>query len=43
MLEPPLPRFARGDSVSVTLRFAFAGEVTVWAMVVDYDDLDRLR
>jgi copper(I)-binding protein len=43
MLEPPLPRFARGDSLQVTLRFAHAGEITIWAMVIDYDDLDRLR
>lgn len=42
MLEPPVAReFARGDSVEVTLRFARAGSVTVWAPVVGYDDLDR--
>jgi len=39
MLQPPLPRFARGDSVAVTLRFARAGEVTIRAVVVDYADL----
>lgn len=43
MLEPPLPRSARGDSVQVTLRFAHAGEVTIWATVIDYNDLDRMR
>lgn len=40
MLEPPLAEeVARGDSVEVTLRFARAGAVTVWAVVVGYDDL----
>ena len=35
MLEPPVAeKFARGDSVEVTLRFARAGAVTVWAVVV---------
>jgi copper(I)-binding protein len=43
MLEPPLPRFVRGDSVLVTLRFAHAGAVAIWALVVGYNDLDRLR
>jgi hypothetical protein len=43
MLEPPLPTFARGDSVQVTLRFAHARSVSVWALVIDYDDLDRIR
>jgi copper(I)-binding protein len=43
MLEPPLPRFGRGDSVQVTLRFAHAGSVAVWATVIDYEDLDRIR
>ena len=43
MLEPPLPRFARGDSVQVTLRFARAGTAVTWAMVIDYNDLDRMR
>jgi copper(I)-binding protein len=39
MLVPPVPRFARGDSVQVTLRFARAGAVTVWVMVVGYEDV----
>lgn len=43
MLDPPLPSFSRGDSVQVTLRFAHAGSVAVWALVIDYDDLDRMR
>lgn len=43
MLEPPLPRFARGDSLQVTLRFARTGTVTIWAHVIDYSDLDRMR
>ena len=42
MLEPPLPEFARGDSVQVTLRLAQAGELSVWAVVIDYDDLDGM-
>ena len=42
MLEPPLPEFARGDSVQVTLRLAHAGELSVWAVVIDYDDLDGM-
>jgi copper(I)-binding protein len=43
MLDPPLPRFAPGDSVEITLRFAQAGAATVWARVISYDELDRVR
>jgi copper(I)-binding protein len=43
MLEPPLPTFVRGDSLQVTLRFAHAGELSAWARVIDYNDLDRMR
>ena len=43
MLAQPLPRFKRGDSVQVTLRFAGAATIDVWAMVIDYNDLDRIR
>ena len=42
MLQQPLPRFARGDSLQVTLRFARAGSVAIWAFVIDYNDLDGM-
>jgi copper(I)-binding protein len=41
MLEPPLPPFARGDSVEVTLRFAQAGEVQLWVPIIGYEDVER--
>ncbi len=44
MLAPPLDRrHVRGDSVSVTLRFALSGDVTLWAFVIDYAEVDAVR
>jgi hypothetical protein len=43
MLSPPLPKFARGDSLEVTLTFAHAGQVTLWAPVIGYDEVDEVR
>ncbi len=43
MLEPPLPRLLRGDSVVVMLHFAVAGEVRLVVPVIDYAEVDQLR
>ena len=43
MLSPPLPMFARGDSLDVTLHFARAGDVRLWAPVIDYDEVEQVR
>jgi copper(I)-binding protein len=43
MFEPPLPKRVRGDSVQVTLTFAEAGTVSLWAPVIGYDEVDAVR
>ncbi len=43
MLSPPLPTFARGDSVAVTLHFALGGDVSLWAPVIGYDEVEEVR
>ncbi len=43
MLSPPLPAYVRGDSLKVTLHFARAGDVSLWAPVIDYDEVEAVR
>jgi len=42
MLEGPTRPLARGDSVTLTLRFARAAPVVVTARVIDYAEVDHL-
>lgn len=43
MLVPPVPRYGRGDSVEVQLQFSRTGTITVWVMVVGYEDVPVAR
>lgn len=43
MFEPPMPKTVIGDSVPIVLHFARAGEVSIWAPVIGYDQVDKVR